>query len=533
NMSRGIVESASRSLAIRVHPTALPALLSKLGQARPAKSATYLVKEQALLVEYNRPFAVEKALAHLKVQQPFLNYPVLSDPNSWSGNVKVSDTADSNIISSIMKLRNKLKLDVIPDFNWPAFRSELLAEKSLSSQMLTYYNRRLLNKQQVVLRTVLAIGINSLVQSLSAGVALKIVGSLRTGTSFEKSDCDMNLWFYDDCCSHLCRGDFNPNAAPVPDRLTQCLESFSNLRIVPLRNHHPIGYSSPTFPNRVFLANLGLLLRDVDPAVTDLQCHTGAKVPVIRAKHKFLGFNFDVSLSTRFNHKLNYLVSSLSSSCPPFTPLLIVVKGICKESRLRMIHADDYSGQLTTFKLTALLIYFLQGCGYVPPLSRLLKLVSDPAQLHAFSYLPATESQRIRDAFSRNARNLETLLKQFLRFLINYDFSEKALDLLNFTELSRSQLPLELRSDFMVVLNPTADWPTNVTRNIRADDWKQHCEAFARVLEHLESQTDRDSEQWGLVGLFDFPETDLGDPVCDRLQQAIDGGRRVGSARSP
>lgn len=243
---------------------------------------------------------------------------------------------------------------------------------------------------------------------------------------------------------------------------------------------------------------LGDIMHHFLPGISNVRRILQARVPIVKFNHECLDLDVDLSMNALtgvYMSELFYLFGEIDERVRPLTFC------VRKWASSTGITNSTPGRWLSNFSVTCLVLFFLQQLKkpILPPVQTLMKSARTEDIRIADNDVNCTFLRDLNELkFARtNTESLSSLLKQFFEFYSQFDFSKRAVSLIEGSDVIKpDHAAIWIINVFEQILN--------VSKNVsfeELDRFRFECKNAAWVLES--SDEEKTSEiHWGLLRLF-------------------------------
>nr|CAD7392082.1 unnamed protein product [Timema cristinae] len=365
-------------------------------------------------------------------------------------------------------------------------RLSMLSAESLSEQMNILYCSSALDDLGIRLRFLTALQLELALNGLFPLITVLPFGSSVSG--FGKVGCDLDLVL------HL-----------GPEHTEVYTYKDDNYRLV---FHAKTSMGNGRTQVQRHMETIGDMCQMFLPGCTHIKRILQARVPIIKYKQDFTGVECDLSMTNMtavYMGELLYIMGSLDDRVKP---LVFAVRMWAREVGL----TNPTPGRwITNFSLILMVIFFLQQRSPVlPPLKQLVaqagpddrRITPDGVNCTFIRDLKKLTEQN--ESKKQNKDSLETLLLNFFEFYSSFDFSSRAISIVEGMTIPKPEhAPL-------YIVNPL-ERGLNVSKNVSHEETERLRIELRNAVWVLESTWEKhDSasskskiEPWGLVAIYE------------------------------
>lgn len=485
---------ARRCVCLSIAPASLPCVLSALRSVNAELEQAYFWRKGGwgssglLLLQSTSSTSLSQALLKLhnyprqsiSFTQPITNtishfnlppYRVCSDPSIWA----VACQSDSCHFKDILKVEPKtLTAD--------ALETHLLSQESIVGQMECLVSATALTHPQRLLRFTFSDSLQEVVSRFRPGTTVFPYGSAINGLGAHSSDLDLVMHLGLDVAPEL--------AETALFYQSQELSSHPSPRAFSIME----GFLRYTGQNSYrTLSPIRLLLGRLDPISGRRTRIFPSRVAIINyTRHQCLGVGIDICHESIGGLRTAYLMRIFATQVPVFPFLAFTLKHI-----MRAAHITQHgpSPGITSFKLIALLIHFLQASGSAPPLEYLLEKEEQNNEVIAHRlFIPIEERMTCPEEAA-------DLLKEFCMYLRDLKPDEITMCLRSGRILPRTDV---LASNHFVHCPDPVNPQRNITHGINEPAWEKLMLIFDHIHSVLSYQSKPVGEKgrpWGLTAM--------------------------------
>ncbi|XP_031832674.1 mitochondrial poly(A) polymerase [Nomia melanderi] len=205
-----------------------------------------------------------------------------------------------------------------------------------------------------------------------------------------------------------------------------------------------------------FLRSMSFVMHHFVPGINNTKTILNARVPIIKFIYSFAQLNCDLSSNNMSGFYMTELLYTFTEMDKRVRPLIFTIR---KWAAAVTVTVEVPSNKLTNFSLTLLIMFYLQRCKILPPVTKLFRL----SDSHRFCQILSTEAIQTQINTKVNNSTLLDLLLGFFEFYGTFDFRTHGICILE------GILKPKLDLSPIYIYNPVE--PTlNVSRNVSLDE---------------------------------------------------------------
>uniref|UniRef100_A0A0X3NN82 Poly(A) RNA polymerase mitochondrial-like central palm domain-containing protein n=1 Tax=Schistocephalus solidus TaxID=70667 RepID=A0A0X3NN82_SCHSO len=409
-------------------------------------------------------------------------YRVCSDPSIWPASASVALRPPREF--------EKLLCFQSDPISPSALERALLQQHSLVKQMQFLVSSTLLLPPARLARFVFADSLQEMLAKIRPGTTVYPFGSAINGLGSVTSDLDLSIEMGIDVVPEL-----------------KSLAEYHRLQVtadVSWKGNDILGgllrFSGQT--SYKLLTPIRFLLNRLDPLSAPSSRVLPGHVPIINySRHRALGLGVDISRSVEGERssqvvlRAAHWMRSLVQQVPIFIFLAYALKYIARAAHVT--HHGPAFG-ITSYKLTVILVHFLQAIGYAPPLEYLLLHDMRPVDVAQRIFIPLEEDPTCPPEAA-------DVFNEFLTYLLALNPPAVTLCLRSGRLIPR----LDSNAHFIHCPNPLFP-DRNITRGIDAATWSNFLDIVTHAQTILSSVATPSSSKtllWGLPAIAQPPST--------------------------
>ncbi|XP_053608505.1 poly(A) RNA polymerase, mitochondrial [Plodia interpunctella] len=422
--------------------------------------------EHFMLVEFSTEQSMKDVLRNCSAHQKEHDVMALKSPFLWfrANSGKKAKLTIPTDVSLVIKDGNAITDE-------EKLNAELQACSNISDQMQLLYDRTTLNDIGVRLRYMVARQLEVVFESLYTNIEVRPFGSSVNG--FGRMGCDLDLVLTNELTHQL--------SDPKKRLVYQEKKCSSGVR--PWQRH---------------LELVAELLELRVAGVSRVTRILHARVPIVKYAHELAGLDCDLcygNLSGVYMSELLWALGTLDARARPLTQC---VRRWAAAHALTSAHAGRW---VTNFPLTLMVLFFLQQRGVLPSVKNLINRAGKEDIRIAEENVNCTFLRDMNklptECYGQNEANLETLLLQFFEFYSQFDFSEKAISVIEGKAIRKPN------SQPLYIVNPLENM-LNVSRNVSYEECERLKAEIRNAAWQLEAGSDdKKSDDWGLLSLIE------------------------------
>ncbi|XP_060804190.1 poly(A) RNA polymerase, mitochondrial-like [Amyelois transitella] len=467
-------DEARRSLVVQVNSESsfseLYGYCSQYASINGIHHYKNFAEEHFMLIEFSSEDCMKDVLRSCCSHQKEHEVMALPSPFLWfrarSGKkMKLTVPSDKSLV---VKNGNEV-------INEDKLRAELMTCSSVSEQIQLLYDRTVLNDIGVRLRYMVARQLEVVFNSLYSNIVVLPFGSSVNG--FGRIGCDLDLVLTNELTEEMLD----------PGKRLVYQEKKCSSGVRPWQRHLEL------------VAEL-LELRVAGAARVQRILH--ARVPIVKCAHELAGLDCDLCYGNLSGVHMSCLLRALGALDARARPLALAVRRWAAAARLT---APTPGRCVTNFPLTLMVLFFLQqrpgGGAVLPPVSALISRAGKEDIRIAEDNVNCTFLRDMNklppECYGQSQADLGTLLLQFFEFYAQFDFSEKAISVIEGKPIRKpNSLPL-------YIVNPL-ETALNVSRNVSYEECERLKTEVRNAAWQLEAGLEGEkSDDWGLIGLLE------------------------------
>lgn len=467
-------DEAVRSILIQVNSeNSYQELFSYCSQFGHIKSAFHyqITKDRNdyILLEFDKIEECRNALNHSNFNPDNSGIPASSRllwfkaPSFKKQKLAVNDQKDLPILHS-----NEIKL-----LSESALNQLLTSAESIEDQIKILYNSTCLNEIGYRMRFFMANQLETSMRGIFPFVKIRPFGSSVNG--FGKMGCDLDLVL----STHL------DNNIPVNHDARLIFHTKANL-------------TNERSQIQQHMELIGDIMHHFLPGISNVRRILQARVPIIKFNHECLNLDVDLSMNSLtglYMSEIFYLFGEIDDRVRPLTFC------VRKWASSTGITNPTPGRWISNFSLTCLVLFFLQQLKkpILPPVKTLMKSARTEDIRIADNDVNCTFLRDLNELkFKRtNTESLTNLLNQFFEFYSQFDFSKRAISLIEGSDVMKPD------HSAMWIIN-IFEQLLNVSKNVsfeELDRFRFESKNAAWILESSDEEQ-RNEIHWGLLKLF-------------------------------
>lgn len=463
-------DEAYKSLVIQVSSdSSYQELYNYCSQFGEIKSAFhYKIQEEQshfIVLEYKTSSECQDALHHSQFNDDNSGVPAIS-PFMWfkASNTKKSKTRDAGKQTPPALIKEETKLIANKSLN-----DMIASANNLDDQMLIVHRVTCLNELCIRLRFLAARQMETALSGMFPQVKAHPFGSSVNG--FGKMGCDLDL---------ILRVNLDNQEKKDSRLIFHAKTSMTNERTQMQRQ----------------METLGDIMHLFLPGISNVRRILQARVPIIKYNHECLDLEIDLSmnsLSGLYMSELLYLYGELDCRVRP------LVFCIRKWANATGLTNPSPGRWISNFSLTVLVLFFLQALKepILPPMNLLIKSASTQDIKVTDDNINCTFLRDLNQLkfIVKNKDPLGYLLIQFFEFYSQFDFSNRAVSLLEGKSI------LKADHSALWIVNPLEPL-LNVSKNVSLEELERFKFELRNAAWILDESHQKSDEPWGLLNLF-------------------------------